>query len=293
MTTETRLREAMADAVAPALPDPDQLVTIARRRGLGIRRRRQALGTVGVAAAIALAALAPTVIAGDRGTEATVTHSLSVGSVEQAFDPHQTSPITGRSTAAALMYAVGLEASGTATDVRGQGDGKGVDGGIVMTYGVFAFTPGGSSTAGEVAVNVQYLPPETQAKGDDVRALTCHDGMEDCHVTQLADGSSLRTSVQHSEHNAHTGTMLVADLHRADHVRVVATASNGSDITERDEKVTRDDPVLTTAQLVAVVTQPWWGAELPMYFAQQGDLLKPYDEVGGAADATPSSSPTP
>ena len=50
MTVETRLRSAMADAVAPTQPDTDRLVTTARRRGMGIRRRRQVLGQMMVSA---------------------------------------------------------------------------------------------------------------------------------------------------------------------------------------------------------------------------------------------------
>lgn len=292
MTTETRLRDAMADAVTPTLPDTDQLVAIARRRGLGIRRRRQALGSVGAAAALGLAVLAPNVVAGDHGTHVSPAAPTIVGTTPVSFDPSRTSAITGRSTAAGLVYAVGLQASGTATDFRGQGDGSTPDG-IVMTYGVFEFTPTGTTTAGEIGVNVQYEPPSTQAKGAARHRMTCETYMEQCWIRHLADGSVLRTSVQHSGHDDHTGLMATADLVRADGVRVVAFASNGSDITERDEKVTRDEPVLTIDQLVAVVTQPWWGVELPTYFTRQGDLLKSYNQVGGAAGATPSSSPTP
>ena len=45
MTVETNLRTAMAAAVAPTTPDADQLVIAARRRGLGIRRRRHPWGS--------------------------------------------------------------------------------------------------------------------------------------------------------------------------------------------------------------------------------------------------------
>lgn len=294
MTVETKLRSAMAEAVGSAVPDTDQLVRTARRRGMGIRRRRQALGAVGVAAALAVATGAPMLVAGDRATNASVADSVSVGSVAQTFDPGQTSPITGRSTAAALLYAVGLEATGTATDFRGQGTGEAVDGGLVMTYGVFRYTPSGSAAAGEVGVNVQYLPPKTQAEPGKWPRMTCDDPyLEQCRVTTLADGSVLRTSLQRSTHGDRTGLMWTADLHRADHLRVVAYASNGSDITERDEKPTRRDTVLTVDQLSSIVTQAWWGPRVPTYFAEQGDKLHPFVGVGGAVDANASPSPKP
>jgi hypothetical protein len=289
MSVETNLRAAMAEAVAPSHPDTDRLVADSRRRGLGIRRRRQALGSIGVVAALGLAVLAPNLVAGDRGDRSS--DSMQVGTTAATFDLDKTAPITGRSNAAALMYAVGLEASGTATEFRGQGDGHATDG-LVMTYAGFAFTPAGSDTAGEIGMNVQYVPPETQAKGGGASRMRCHGGyMEDCKITNLADGSVLRTSVQRSVYGDRTGLMRTADLVRPDHLRVVAFASNGSDISERDEKVTRSEPVLTIDQLTAVVTRPWWGPRLPTYFTEQGDKLPSFDLIGGATEATPSSSP--
>jgi hypothetical protein len=280
----------MAEAVAPFSPDPDALVSVARRRGLGIRRRRQALGAVGAAAAVALAVAAPSLVAGDHGVRSPA--PMVVGSQSASLDTTQTSAITGRSTAAALLYAVGLQASGTATDFRGQG-GEAAGARMVQTYAGFSFTPDGSATAGDVGMNVQYVAPETQAKGEKSRFTRCDTYMEDCKITHLPDGSTLRTSLQRSDYGGGTGMMWTADLVRADHVRVVAFATNGSDVTERDEKITRTQPVLTVAQLEAVVRQPWWGVRVPTYFAEQGDQLSPYTAVGGAIEATAGPSATP
>jgi hypothetical protein len=286
MTVETRLRDAMADAVAPAVPDTEHLVASARRRGLGIRRRRQALGSVGVAAALGLAVLAPTVIAGDRGGDA----PIAIGNQAPSFDSNRTSPITGRSNAAAVLYAVGQEVSGTATDFSGQASSSD---GIVMAFGQLSLVPSGDANAGQVGVNVQLAPPATQAKGGEKDpGDRCDAFMERCDVTHLADGSVLRTYQLTSEYGDHSGLIRVAEINRPDHLRVLATASNGHDITERDEQVTRTAPVLTTAQLVGMVTQPWWGVRLPTYFVEQGDQLKPYNAIGGAA-ATPTTAATP
>jgi hypothetical protein len=74
---------------------------------------------------------------------------------------------------------------------------------------------------------------------------------------------------------------------------VVASASNGHDVTELAAKITRQDPVLTTAQLVVVVRQPWWGTALPHYFTTRGAELKPYSAAESAVEsATPSAAPT-
>jgi hypothetical protein len=290
MSTETRLRSAMADAVAPAVPDTELLVSTARRRGMGIRRRRQALGAVGVAAALGLAVLAPTVIAGDNGSNGTVADSVTVGPAQATFDPDKTSGITGRSTAAALLYALGAQVPGTAADFRGQGSG----GEPPHTYAVFRFTPEGSQAAGEVGINVQHFGDDVTKPGDDAsdKVGRCDSFMENCLATTLPDGSKLITYDDRSDYQGKNGFRRVADLYRPDGVRVVASASNGFDITERDEQIIGDQPVLTTDQLVAIVSEPWWGAELPTYFAAQGDTLKPYDEIGGAvAEPTPGASP--
>ena len=287
MSVETNLRAAMAEAVAPAHPDTDRLVSDSRRRGLGIRRRRQVLGSVGVAAALGLAVLAPSVVAGDHRGHAT--EGLQVGTAPAAFDPQDTSPITGRSTAAALLYAVGLEATGSADHVRGQGGGEGPD-----TYAVVRFTPAGSTIAGEVGINVQHYGAHLAKPGDRSgdRLGQCLAFMENCVSTTLDDGARLVTYDDRSDYHGRHGVRRVAELYRPDGVRVVTSASNGFDITERDEQVTSDEPALSLDQLVAIDRQPWWGPELPTYFATQGAALA-YDEIGGAIEATTSPSPTP
>lgn len=287
MTVETNLREAMAAAVAPAAPDTDLLVSAARRRGLGIRRRRQALGAVGVAAALAVAVAAPLTIAGDHGGRS---DQMSVGTQPATFDVHDTSPFTGRSAAAALLYAVGLTATGDGTDFRGAADTSDHP----EAYTIFRFTPSGSETAGEIAINVQPDWVREDAKpGDQPHTGGCDSSfMTRCTFTTLADGSRLTT---YDDLSGHTpgGIRRVAELYRpSDNVRVIASATNGDDVTELDEKITRADPVLTTEQLVAVVTQPWWGPELPTYFTEQGKALAPYSERSASAIATPTAAPT-
>jgi hypothetical protein len=286
MTVETKLRTAMAEAVSPTAPDADRLVIAARRRGLGIRRRRQALSAVGVAAALALAVAAPLTIAGNHGGRP---DQMSVGTQPATFDVHDTSPLTGRSAAAALVYAVGLVADGEGTDFRGAADA----GDHTEAYTIFRFTPAGSATAGEVAINVQpdWVGDATKP-GDKPHTGGCESFMTRCTSTRLADGSRLTT---YDDLSGHTpgGIRRVAELYRpADDVRVIASATNGDDVTELDETITRADPVLTTGQLVAVVTQPWWGPELPTYFTAKGAALSPYSDRSASAIATPTTSPT-
>lgn len=288
MSTETRLRDAMAEAVAPAIPDADHLVAVARRRGLGIRRRRQALGAVGVAAALGLGVLAPTLIAGDGGARPDGT---VVGTQPRTLGDGPLDPLTGRSTAAALVYAVGLRAEGTATDIRGAADPDKYP----SSYAILRFTPQGSDTAGEIAVNVDsgFTRGETKP-GDTERANInlCQPFMRACTSTLLADGSRLTTYDDPSSYS--DGVRRVASLYRPDvDLRVVVSASNGIDVTERDEKVTRTEPVLSSDDLAAIATQPWWDAKLPRDFTTQGAGLADYSDRSASAVATPSSSPTP
>ncbi|MGY2876786.1 hypothetical protein ACVW00_003976 [Marmoricola sp. URHA0025 HA25] len=291
MSVETNLRAAMAEAVAPTHPDTDQLVSSARRRGMGIRRRRQALGTFGVAAALGLAVLAPSVVAGDHGRHAT--DAMQVGTTAVAFDAQDTRPVTGRSAAAALLYAVGLTAQGNGTDFRSAVDNPRANGPYVESYTLFRFTPAGSDTSGEVAVNVQpnFAGDPNDPKPGDHTTLAdaqCQSWMQRCTFTRLDDGSKLTTYDDTSSHGS-AGIRRVAALYRPDGVRVVASASNGFDVTELDEKIARDEPVLTTDQLVAIVGQPWWGAELPAYFSNEGEKLSPYSDRSAPANVTPTA----
>lgn len=291
MSVETKLRAAMAEAVAPTHPDTDHLVAISRRRGLGIRRRRQALGSVGVAAALGLAVLAPSVVAGDHGAHST--DAMRVGTAPATIDTHDTRPVTGRSAAAALLYAVGLTAEGEATDFRAATD----TGPYTEAYTIFRYTPSGSETSGEVAINVQPNfngDPNDPKPGDHttVADARCQSWMQRCTFTRLDDGSRLTTYDDGSTYGS-GGIRRVAALYRPDGVRVLASASNGRDVTELDEKIARTEPVLTTDQLVEIVSQPWWGPELPAYFTELGKSLSPYSDRSATAVATPSGAPTP
>lgn len=296
MSVETQLRSAMAEAVVPVIADHDQLVAVARRQGLGIRRRRQALGTVGIAAMVGALALVPGLLPAPGHGGATPTRVL-VGAVPQSFDPADTAPITGRSTAAALLYAVGLEASGTATDFRG-GVTRSTSDGIVSSAVGFLFTPDGSDAAGRVFVNVDFEPAATQAKDLSPRPPACDiPSMEDCKVTRLSDRAWLRTALDRSSYGDRRGLRRVADLvvhdydKGGDYFRVVVSAANGDNATDPGETITRRDPVLTGEQLTAIVEQAWWGVRLPAVFTTKGATLEPFTGADHIDGRTVTSSP--
>ena len=68
---------------------------------------------------------------------------------------------------------------------------------------------------------------------------------------------------------------------------MLAAATNGFDLPNNQWDVTRPEPVLTVDQLADVVTEDWWGFELPARFADEGRELDPYDEIDGSLEATP------
>jgi hypothetical protein len=273
------LHEEMARATDAARIDTDALVRSARRRGLAIRRRRQALATIGTlgvagAAAALVVALAP------GGTQPTGHDPATPAST--GFAPTPTAPFTGRTTAAALEYAVEQVAAGEAAHVQWQDP----VGDFPETFATFRFRPADGGDAGEIGINVQ--PGFTGTAAQDVSR--CADWMRHCTVRTGADGSVLVTYEEVSDHDAR-GIRRVASLLRADHVRVVVSASNGIDVTGREEQVTRDEPVLDAAQLGTIVTQPWWGPQLPASFTGPGARLHGAAIPGTAVAGEPTPAP--
>jgi hypothetical protein len=275
------LHDEMARATANARIDADELVTAARRRGLAIRRRRQALatiGTLGVAGAVAalVVTFAP---AGNHDQVAGPAGTVSV--LPSGFSPTPTAAFTGRSTAAALLYAVQQQSpGGRSADFRWQDPGR--DQG--ETYAVFRFTPAGSNAPGEVGINVQ--PGMAGDVGNDCSQRFMHH----CTIHTLPDGSRLRTYDDLSGKDP-AGIRRVAELLRPDGVRVIASASNGLDVTENDEQIDRAAPVLDTRQLSAIVGATWWGPRLPAYFERVGSELTGEGIPSGTSEAT--ALPTP
>ena len=76
--------------------------------------------------------------------------------------------------------------------------------------------------------------------------------------------------------------MVAEYLSTRDQLRVVASATNGFPLPEGEWDVTREEPVLTVDQLADVVTQDWWGFQLPARFADEGKELSPYEEQDGS-----------
>lgn len=258
----------------------DTLTRTAPRRGLGWRRRRRALTTVGTAAA-ALAIGAPTYTLVPGGPSRATPDTLTAPTA--AADPHgeRTVGITGRSTAAILLEAIGEQravAIETAS-IRGGGgvDVVDADGAVIVpaaqnseTYAELRAVDEGFSML--VAVDVQPLGPVASAPGTECTASYALA----CRVTPLLDGSLLRS--YRDEESTRGKTRHVAELisERRD-LRVVVEAT-----VERGEA-----PLLNGSQLAAIATYPAWGHQVSADYAAQGEALTSWesiDPVAGAAD---------
>ena len=271
----TDLRAQMHHTVDHQQTDLVALTSRARQQGTTLRRRHRfavAGSALAVVAVLGAGAVAAAVLLPDASV---VTQDVPVADQGRTVQKPQkskpahrarTTTATGRSTAAALYAAVTDVVPGTGSAFAGQGPFESSP----DSYGEFAFAPGDGSGAGEVGVNVQ----DKSIIADQIagQRLVCLDWMEACRVSTLPDGSLLRTYAEHSASvSGGTGERLVAER-VVGRVRVVASATNGFELPANDWDITRPEAVLSTEQLTAVVSQPWWGFELPVEFSGERDV---------------------
>jgi hypothetical protein len=268
----TDLRDHMHDTVDHQHADLAALTSRARTRGTTLRRRRRIAVTGSAVAVVAVlgagvwaasgllpgASVAPQdVPVADHGVQPKPAHRAPT-----------TTTATGRSTVAALYAAVTDVVPGTGSKFAGQSPSEF----SVDTYGELAFAPADGSGAGEIGVNVQDKSILTDGGVTADEGFVCLAWMEACHVSTLADGSLLRTYAEHSAAaGGGTGERLVAER-LVGRVRVVASASNGFQLPADEWDITRPGAVLSIQQLTTVVSQPWWGFELPAEFSGARDV---------------------
>ena len=285
----TDLRDRMHDTVGHHHTDLADLAARARHQGTSLRHRRRRAIVGSAAAAVAVAATAGVAGAGLLAHPQTE-HQEPAATNEgppPAPEPAGTTQATGRTTVAALYAAVTEILPGTGSDFAGQGPAPHDDG--HYAYGVLAFSPADGSGAGEVGLNVQpasiLAAPE---RGLTARAgFVCVDWMESCEVSTLPDGSLLRTYAIHTPAvGGGTGERLTAER-LTDQMRVVASATNGFEKAGNHWDITRPQAVLSSTQLATVVTQEWWGFELPAEFAGARDVPS-YTELSSGITAEPA-----
>ena len=298
------LRERMNDTVSHHHADLVTLAARARSQGTSLRNRRRWAVMGSAVAVVAVAAMSGIAGAGllgghEGGGQTPLAGRGTGGPPTPTRAPHVDGslPATGRMTTAALYAAVTDLVPGTGTDFSGQGPEQ-EGSGSHDTYGEFAFSPADGTGDGEVGVNVQ----SASILDDDRRGISAREGfvctewMETCHVTTLPDGSLLRTYAQHTAAvGGGTGERLTAE-HLTERLRVVASATNGFELPANEWDITRPEAVLSIDQLATVVSQPWWGFELPERYAGELDVPS-YADIPccmiatATADDEPSVSP--
>lgn len=290
MTTDDRtLRDELHRSVEDVSLDLDRLTAGARRQGLGIRRRRQALSVVGVAAA-AVAAVGAGVWAAGLPQAETRVAPAATGAATPAPSPSTAPdrPATGPATAAVLDTAAHRLLDGTSDTFEAQGTA-----GSGETWASLHWTPQDGSGAGTLEVNMQpgFDAPEI---------YRCRPWQSACHVTRQG-GATLMTYEERSPYAGKVYVRRVADLLRADGVRVVVSNTNGFDLASNKYDVKRPQPAFSSDQLVRIARDrdfsPMMSAAV---FARAAklDVVVLDDSVAPTAPATPAtpagpSSPTP
>ena len=270
MTLHDQLTRAL-DEVDETGPDLVRLTALARRRGAGLRRRRAA--GLSVAAAVTAAALtggAWAALPGSGPNPAPVaTDALATHVVAPDLDG-PTAATTGPAAALALEWAVDQQRAGAASALSGQLSGTSGD-----YYVQLAWDDADGMGGSLVGLNVQH------GRGMFAGCRQVRQGEEarGCESILLADGSHLITYTERATTLDGVGLRRVADLLRPDHLRVVATATNGFEHAGGEWDLTRSTPPLATADLTSLVRQPWWGDTLPVAFVDAGTGLAGYTDL--------------
>lgn len=233
------LPELMQRAVRDEHPDLGGLAHAARRRGLGIRRRRQALGLVGAATAVAVVWGGVQVV----GTTPDGTAASQNGGSVTA---------TGASTAAALTDALDALDAGTATEPAGRG-GQGPGQLRGETFAQVLWNPYDGSAPSVVQVSVRPAQEAGDDSCDAEPATTV-----DCAVRRLASGELVKVTEQVGADAPGSESSSVVVV-RVDGVRVAAGASNGVRIDADTWQTLRERSALDVDQLTRIARWPALG----------------------------------
>jgi len=264
------LHDSLDDAVADVSADLPALAATARNQGLAIRRRRRVLASVGTATAVAVLAIAASIVgtgidrAPGEADISTSTDTFAVGPLSG-----RTVPITDRAAVAALASAVSEVATGNATQLRGLDNWGGLTN--VQLY----FAP--DSTHGPVGL-VQLNLLRFQAPAGRTNDHCGPDVYEECSVRQLPSGDILRTYSSPSPSTPRWRIRVADLLSPTRNVRVVVRAANTSD---SDPGAFRTEPVLSFDQLAEIASLPWWGLQrIPVEYVDLGNRLTGYADLG-------------
>jgi hypothetical protein len=262
------LRQRLHATLDSQHTDLTQLAALARRQGTHLRRRRRvavATSSLAVVAVLTAGAVSATRLLPGPEETRTVTGFASQGDA--------TVPASGKSVAAAALASVNEVADGTIDRIHGGvmapiTDDKGKGEVLVEHVGVlFAFTPAGASSPGEVSVDILH-----RLKQGAPELETCPDYAVDCESSTLPDGSTMSTFRSHGEDVGAdpAGFDTVQAMRTTGDVTVVVSAASGlhSPMLEGTSLPNQPSAVLSVEQVKEIVSQPWWGLELPAEYAE-------------------------
>ena len=279
-TTRDQLARDLDERAVPL--DVDRLAATARHEGGALRRRRRLATAAGSVAVLAVVAAGVTAALpdGSRSSGPLAADPTSPTATPSAVTPPASEPgaATARGAVAALDWALQEELGGTTSDYFGQPP-SGLPGFGHDYYAQLVFDDGGG--VGEVGLNVQFGM-------DFVSTCANSSWVVRCSSRALPGGGRLTTYDEESPAAGGPHIRRVADLRRADGVRVVVSASNGFDLSANRYDVRRAEPAFTTEQLAAVVQHAFWGDTLPARFLEAGEQLEPFREESSVAGVTPT-----
>ena len=268
------------DRLQPGDPDLGQLAAGARARGLSRRRRRSAALAAGaVLTTVALAGILGSSLSGDGDRQAphAAGQRSSSAPTTSATAGDGLVPATHRGIAAALADAVAQERQGEASDFAGQGGELKNDNNF---YAELHWHDADGAGVSVVGINVQV-------HGKFVSRCNPQDPQQaDCQEATLPNGDKLTTYTETTPGQDGMGVRRVADLLRADGVRIAISATNGFQLPKGGWHVTRPQPPLTTDQLVTIAKLGVWGDRLPQSLVEAGAALSPYVDLDAGIEAS-------
>ena len=303
-THETHdLQARFAEVVDGAGLDLDLLIDGSRRDGRRIRTRRRLTAAAACVAVAAVVVGAGSALTGG-GSTADAPYATWTGTPEPSPGQRTTTelvypvgrptPITGRSTAAALLDLVGQLDEGTASGIGGQGGDPA--GAAAETYAVLRWKPAAGGAATPVMINVQNGFDPGPDQGADPKGYACEEGQSveagtctevggsgkpffSCRDDRVACTVTREDGLLVVAYEVHSGGAVdrhVDVFHPDTKLRVSVASTNASEFETRDR--VRAEPPLSSEALRAVATLDVWGETLPRLWQRRGDELAPYHD---------------
>lgn len=252
------------DRTDRAGPDIARLTARARSRGRRLTLLRRAAATGVTLATIAIGGVVLVASPWDDGrssTEGTVATDPTDPTAPVSAEPG-TGPATARGAVAALVSALGDVNDAPTSSYVGQ-DPRAELGDRDYYAQVRLEDDGGPAN---VEINVQF---------DGGFSGGCTETMDECSSTRLPDGATITSYVRTGD-KTRGDIRSVAELVRADGVRVVVAATNSITRPGVGTYVTRPEPPLTGDQIRSIAQQDYWDEELPVAFLDAGATLEPF-----------------